>query len=175
MQKRVRLTRFNKDIDGNAFWLMYQDESNREFFRRFSPTMTKPELLEFEQLSQATLLTVLWDEFPVGFAVVTSIDPLALTCQIGLMLEPEFRDKLVDGYKIAFWAMFRLCSYLFNDTPMRKVSMRFLKIRTDIEESLKKGGFKKEAELRDSTYCYGKFQDELEYALMKTTLIEPRV
>lgn len=164
---RVRLTRFNKETDGELLWNIYQDDQYSEFFRRAPPSWTSLEVHNFESLTQSQLFTVLWDEWPVGFAVVTQIDPFALTCQVGLLLFPDYRDKIVDGYKIGFWSIYRLCEMLFERTTIRKLSMRFLKSREDIEKSLSRSGFWKESDLKESCLCYGKFQDEFEYAFNK--------
>ncbi len=173
MQKRVRLSRFDRELDGNLLWNAYQDESNVEFFRRMPCGMTKPQVLDMESSTSSQIFTVLWDENPVGFSILTNFDAFSLTVQTGLLLFPEYRDKIVDNCKIAFWALFRQCKQLFDKTNIRKVSVRFLKSRKDLEKSLIVGGFKKEGDFRESTYCYGQFQDELEYALYKINLIEP--
>lgn len=173
MQKRVRLSRFDRELDGNLLWEAYNDDSNAEFFRRMPCGMTKPQVLDLENTTGSQIFTVLWDENPVGFSIVTNFDAFSLTVQIGLLLFPDYRDKIVEDCKIAFWALFRLCKQLFDKTNIRKISVKFLKSRTDLEKSLVIGGFKKEGDFKESTYCYGQFQDELEYALYKTNLIEP--
>lgn len=119
--------------------------------------------MQFETITQAQLFTVLWDEWPCGFAIVGTICPYALSCQAGLLLFPDYRDKVVDQMKIAHWSLYRLCEMLFERTTMRRVSFRFLKSRTDIEHSFQRAGFLREGDYKESAFCYGMFQDELEY------------
>ena len=165
--KRIRLTRFNKEVDGELLWQTYQDDDFCEFFRRIPPSWTREDAINFEAHTQSQLYTILWDEWPVGFAVVTAVCPYSLTCQVGALLFKDYRDKIVDGFKIAFWSIFRLAEMLFNKTTIQKMSMRFLTSRQDLVKGCERSGFRKEGEFKNSAFCYGKLQDEYEYALDK--------
>ena len=167
MSKRIRITRYNKDVDGELLWNTYNDPRYVEFFRRIPPSLTRPELLNIESITQSQFFTVLWDEWPCGFVVVSQIENFGLSCQSGVVLFEDFQDKPVDGMKIAFWALYKLCELLFEKTTMRRVSFRFLESRKDIENSFIKAGFKKEGSYEASSFCHGEYQNELEYMCNK--------
>jgi len=146
--------------------------TNREFFRRIAPDLRKEDILNIEAISQGNFYIIYDEETPLGLSFLCRIDNSGLSCHLGFLLDKDFQDKQVaEGSKLAFYIARDFIKYIFRNTHLRKVSMCFLKTRTDIENSLTKGGFHKEAEFKDSVYFDGKFQDEIEYAIFKDKFI----
>lgn len=165
----ISVDRFDKDLHGDFLWAVYQDPEYCEFFRRMPPNWIRSQVMDLEYLAQCQLYVVHANDIPIGVAIVAHACPYSLTCQIGLLIAPEHRGILVKGIKVAFWALYKLCEMIFERTATRKVSVRFLSERKDIEKSLLRSAFTKEAEFKESCLCYGEFKDELEYAATRET------
>lgn len=149
-----------QDID--RLFAYYESPEYAEFFRRVPRGLSRAEFSNIEQLTGASFFV---DTF--GFACLADIDTYGGSCQIGFLLDKEYWDQKINEKKIAFLMTYNFVENLFKNTQIRKVSMRFLSNRTDIKNSLVSGKFKKEAEFKQSVYFDGKYQDELEYALLK--------
>lgn len=164
-EKKIKIIRYQKEDHGEFLFEIYHNEKYREFFRRIPIGWSKENILNFEQMTNSQLFAVIVGECFVGFAIVTDIDNFELSAHIGLVLLEHYQDKKIGDLKIAFLAMYELTKMVFGKSTIRKVKMKFLKKRTDIEESLKNGGFKKEGDYESSIKFNGRFEDELEYAM----------
>lgn len=165
---KINISRIDLTIYSKYFYSLYT--KNREFFRRVPPDLRKEDILNIESICQGNFYILVdeKDKEPIGLAFLTQIDNNGLSCHIGLILDQEYQDhRLEDGNKVAYYAVKDFIQYIFTNTHLRKVSLRFLKSREDIENSLILAGFHKEAEFKESVYHQGYFQDEIEYAIFK--------
>lgn len=161
------------DLKTNLEYVFDLYLKNREFFRRVAPDLRKEDILNIESIIQGTFYLVQDEnQNKLGITFLTRVDNSGLSCHLGVLLEEHYQDRKINEIKIAFHVTRQFISYIFSHTHLRKISMCFLKKRIDIERSLIKGGFHKEAQYRESVYFEGKFQDEIEYALFKDDFIK---
>lgn len=166
MKKEVTIERFTKN-DIELFWNFYREPKYAEFFRRCPKIWTKDELLDFEKTTTSTLFKIILDEQIIGFIILNDVCWYGLSSKIGIGLFEKYHDLRIADGKVCFLAMREIGSLCFDQMPLRKISVKFLKKREDIEQSLIKAGFKKEGEFKENVIYDGNFEDELEYALMK--------
>lgn len=169
--KRITLTRYVKEVDGWMLWEMYKNPNFAQFFRRIDPSLTMKQLTDFERIASGLLFVVLWDCIPVGFAHIGQTCPYGLVGQYSIMLETDYQDKVVDGFKIGFWACVEALKKCFCSAHLRKVTCKFLAFRKDIQEACIRAGFHLEGELKENCLFNGVYEDELEYAIMRDTFL----
>jgi len=167
MTSPVVLPRYSPAEHGEAFWSCYKDPDYIEFFRADPRGLAKEHALNYESIINGQLYAVVCEGELAGFVKIFQHDPLSLSCQVGLLLFPEKRDKMVLGKKICAWAFFAVLNYLFGDFPIRKFFMIFLADRKDLEHSASRVGMVKEGHFTESTYCYGGYKDEVMYSAFK--------
>lgn len=177
MKKSITLERFSKN-DIELFWYFYREPKYLEFFRRCPKIWTKDELSEFEKITSSTLLKIVLDDKGhsgdtiIGFIVLNEVCWNGLNAKVGIGLFEEYQDHKIEGLKVCFLAMREIGSLCFDQMPLHKICVKFLKRREDIEKSLIKAGFEKEGEFKENIMYDGNFEDELEYALTKSNYIK---
>lgn len=164
----IELTRYNPKEDSQVLYEIYKTPGFEEFFRRSPIGLGRDDFDKIEEKLQAMFFAVKYRSELVGFITLSCIDTYGMTCQFGLLLDGRYQDYRTDsGNKLCYEVTRCFLNYIFSNSLTNKVSMRFLQTRSDIEHSLTKGGFWKEAHFKDSVFFQGKFCDELEYAITR--------
>jgi RimJ/RimL family protein N-acetyltransferase len=83
--------------------------------------------------------------------------------EIGIALLPEWR-----GHGIGWRAQATFCSYLFENTPVRRIEASTHAENTAEQRSLEKAGFSLEGIMRASEYRAGQWRDGYLYSRLRT-------
>lgn len=164
----LNLIRFDPKEHLDILWECYNSPEYVEFFRALQKGQTKDMLGTYEQQMGGQLYLLKCQGESVGFVVIFQYDVNSLSCQVGLLLFPSERDKMVLDKKVCAWALMATATFLFENFTIRKFTLLFLASRKDLIKSAERAGFIKEAEFIESCYCYGAFQNEIQYACFKT-------
>jgi RimJ/RimL family protein N-acetyltransferase len=169
------MIRFEKYSDPHMPMLFhfYTEEEYKEFFRRVPFGLRPMDMNRFEDITKSSLYVALVEEIPHGFCIISELDEYGSTAHVGLVLDKKYWDKEYSpGQVYAHVVQVTFLKQIFAKTQLNKIIMRFLASRTDLEESLLRGGLVKEALLRESVFYDGKFCDELEYTITRKEFTE---
>lgn len=174
-EKSLKLERFTRN-DIEVFWSFYRDPNYAEFFRRCPKIWTEEELLQFEKTTSSTLFKIVLETpnevIIIGFIVLNEVCWHGLNAKLGIGLFKYYQDYKIGKLKICFLAMREISKLCFDQMPLTKICVKFLKKRVDIEKSLLIAGFKKEGDYKENIMYDGLFEDEVEYALSKSTYMK---
>lgn len=134
-----------------------------EYFRRYPPTMDwgQPEQV---QTALGWGYTI-WEEGQaVGLIQVLNPDMQAKTVEVAMMVD---RDRGKNRYLVSQVAYRQIADYLFNYLGYRKLYMKTLTHRKGLKKRLERGGWRLEAELRESCLFKGEYVNEWVLGLMK--------
>jgi len=168
----ISIERFDANIHGKELWDLYKGPEYKEFFRRVPSDYKIQDLMNLEATSQSVFFVLYYIGKPIGFACLTEMDPYGLSCHFGIMLQVSYQDMVVEGEKIAARATKAVLRHLFNTTHMHKVKFQCLAYREDLINTLEKGGFTKEAHLRESAFYKAKWEDEVLYSMLRDEFIQ---
>lgn len=162
----ISIERYCPAKDSALLLELYKDSDYRQFFRRIPPNYSDAELLKIEELTGASFFCVRYGEEPVGFVMLSNVDAYGLSAHFGEILKKGWQDQKVGPYKLALLVTVKFLHKIFTQTTIRKICAMFLASRADIEKTLTRGGFFKEAEFKESCRFNGTFQNELQYSIM---------
>lgn len=164
----LSIVRFNVKDHGQDFIETYRDEQYREFFRRMPVGYKEEEILQLEEITGSQLYVVLdSNKVLIGYGIVNNFCNYGLHCQVGLITKKQYQNLKIENYSVSYYATSKLLNELFKNSPLRKVKMKFLRHRADIEHVLTKYGFTNRTEFFNDCIYDGEFMDELEYSMYR--------
>lgn len=168
----VSLVRFEPSLHSNKLYKLYLDKSCSEFFRRTPFNLNFSSIQDIEATTSSSFFSVIDTNIqdPIGFICLTSYDPyFSSSCQIGLVLDEEYRDKHIPNTKLkyTFLIMLEFVDKLFKETNLNKIKVRILSHRTDLEESLRKGHFIYEGTFPEEVFFQGKRCAEKQFCITR--------
>lgn len=135
---------------------LYQNNSNPHYFRHFPPNLP---FNTFKALFQIALPFEIHNQGDIAGVLTVSLNQLTRNVDLGIIL---YTDHQHQG--LAFKAMKKQADILFKHQA-HKICSNVSSSDTRSRTLLEKGGFIKEATLRDFSFYNGHYHDDIRYAL----------